>query len=258
MKFVTATLKSIEALDEEKNKNTWLNSINSETKFISMVIILFLMLILNSLNALLILLLFLVFESLVFERNVFKIWLFVPLFTGIIAIPAIFMTPGKPVIEFYFLTVTNKGLMAASYLLIRSLIAVTCVALFTKTTRWEDVIRSLRLLHLPRVLILILFLTFRYIFFFVRIIESTLLSVKSRIIGKEKSTSTWRIYSPLVGNLFVRTYEMQEKVYISMRARGFMLGDFVPEKHKIEVHWKYLVMIGIVAGIAIITNGDML
>ncbi len=191
------------------------------------------MILLKSLWALFVLLIFLTIEALIFERGVFSVWLFVPLFTGVIAIPAVFMVPGEPLFHVLFLTATVEGLKAALYLIIRTLIAVTAVTLLTKTTKWEDVIHSLKLIRMPDVFILILFLTYRYIFFFARIIEKTLLSLKSRVIGKEKSIATWKLYAPVLGNLFLKTYDMQEKVYISMASRGFS-----PESWKYDTSWK--------------------
>jgi len=257
VKFVNATLKSIKAIEKVDTSRSLLSRVNPETKLLSLIIVLFLMIFLHSLFALLLLLLFLVVEALLFERGVFAAWLFVPLFTGMIAIPAIFMVPGEPIFHFYFLTATYEGLRAAALLIIRTLIAVTAVTLLTKTTRWEDVIASLELIRLPRVFILILFLTFRYIFFFARIIESTLLSIKSRVIGKEKSTSTWKLYAPLIGNLFVKSYEMQEKVYMSMLSRGFMLTES-EKKRDVHITWSYLAVFFALAIVLVGINGGAL
>ncbi len=262
MNFVNATLKSIESLEEINVNHSRLHRINSESKIISVIIVLILMIILNSIVSLFLLLLFLTGESLIFERNVFKTWIFVPLFTGIIAIPAIFITPGTPIAHLGFIAATYEGLLAAIHLILRTLIAVTCVALLTKTTPWEDILASLNLLRIPEIFILILFLTFRYIFFLARITEATLLSLKSRIIGKEKILQSWKMYAPLVGNLFIKSYEMQEKIYIAMNARGFHMKKdemLSPVRVRLKgINWGYVAVFIFLAFILLWTDGDLI
>ncbi len=260
MNFVNATLKSIESLEEININHSKLHKISSESKIISVIIVLILMVILKSITSLVLLLLFLTIEALIFERKVFKTWLFVPFFTGIIAIPAIFLTPGTPLAHWGFIAVTHEGLLAATHLILRTLIAVTCVALLTKTTPWEDILVSLNLLRIPKFFILTLFLTFRYIFFLARITELTLLSLKSRIIGKERVLQSWKTYAPLVGNLFIKSYEMQEKIYVAMNARGFFINeDEISSPVKLKgINWGYVAVFIFLAFILLCTDGDLI
>jgi len=260
MNFVNATLKSIKSLEEINIGHSKLHKISAESKIVSVIILLILMIILKSVISLSLLLLFLIFEALIFERSAFKTWIFVPLFTGIIAIPAIFITPGKPLAHFGSLVATYEGLLAAMHLTLRTLIAVTCVALLTKTTPWEDILESLRLLRIPKLFILILFLTFRYIFFLARITEATLISLKSRIIGREKIFKSWKMYAPLVGNLFIRSYEMQEKIYIAINARGFNIkNDEILRLVEVRgINWKYVVVFILLAFMLLWIDGDLI
>ncbi len=258
MRFVEATLKSIQSIEKFNGSNSPLNKISAETKILTMIIVIILMLVMHSLFTLFLLLSFLIMESLILERSVFKTWLFIPLFTGIIAIPAIFITPGTQIWSFYFLGITQEGIKAALYLTVRTLIAVTAVALVTKTTRWDDIMYSLKSLKLPNTFIMILFLTFRYIFFFTRILEDTLLSIKSRVIGKEKSIESWKLYAPLVGNLFIKTYKMEEKIFLSMKARGFSGEYSYTRERNFEINWPYLLIFIFLAIILISINGGLL
>ncbi len=260
MNFVNATLKSIKSLEEINIRDSKLHNISAESKIVSLIILLILMIILNSVVSLSMLLLFLIFEALIFERSVFKTWIFVPLFTGIIAIPAIFITPGTPIAHFGFIVITYEGVLAAIHLTLRTLIAVTCVALLTKTTPWEDILESLRLLRIPELFILILFLTFRYIFFLARITEATLLSLKSRMIGKEKIFQSWKMYAPLVGNLFIKSYEMQEKIYIAMNARGFNLkkDKVLRSVRRRGINWGYVAVFIFLAFMLLWIDGDLI
>ncbi len=221
MKFAERTLKTIETIEIDSKGDSLFHKLSPLSKVIATFIFLFAMLMLRTLYALFFLLLLLSFYSVVFEKRVFKMWLFIPLFTGMVALPALFFVPGKTLYSLWIFDISESGVKAALFLILRATISVTAVALLTRTTRWEEVIASLNKLKMPWVFTLMLLLTVRYIFFFVRIIRKTLLSIKSRAIGKEKSTSTWNLYAPLVGNLFIKSYDMQEKVYLSMVSRGF-------------------------------------
>ena len=263
MNFVNATLKSVESIEEiNPNSKSKLTTINPQAKIISLVIVLILMVSLRSIWILFLLVFFLSIEALMLERDVFKTWLFVPLFTGIIAIPAIFITPGVPIFEYNFIKITKEGIIAALDLFLRALISVTALSLLTKTTLWDDIIDSLKLIKIPSMFLLILFLTFRYIFFFIRVIEKTLLSIKSKAVGKEKARESWKIYAPLVGNVFVKSYEMQEKVYISMKARGFMIDKeefgFLDRSKKFNyLDWTYVTIYITLAFILFLVDGDL-
>jgi len=92
-----------------------------------------------------------------------RVWLFVPLFTGIIAIPAVLnvVTPGTDVLSIanfngWHISVTREGIHAASILVIRVAATSSFAILFTLTTRWNDAMEAMHSLKLPRVFILIL------------------------------------------------------------------------------------------------------
>ncbi len=255
MKFAERTLKTIEAIEIDSEGDSLFHNLSPLSKVIATFIFLIAMLMLHTLYALFALLLLLSFYSAVFEKRVFRVWLFIPLFTGMIALPAIFLVPGKTVYTLGLLNITDSGIKAALFLILRATISVTAVALLTRTTRWEDVISSLNKLKVPWIFTLMLLLTFRYIFFFVRIVRKTLLSIKSRAIGKERSVSTWKLYAPLVGNLFIKSYGMQEKVYLSMISRGFNGKSFYAKDMKTDKWFIALTILQV--SLLFIMDGDI-
>ena len=80
------------------------------------------------------------------------VWTPVLLFTGCIALPAIFVTPGAAL----YGPITIQGVRTAGFLLLR---AETCAGLSTLlvlTTRWAHILKALRVLRMPVVFVVIL------------------------------------------------------------------------------------------------------
>jgi cobalt ECF transporter T component CbiQ len=94
-----------------------------------------------------------------------RVWLFLPFFTGMIILPALFITPGPVLAELPFgLAISKTGLMTAVFLLFRVSVSVSLATLLILTTPWNAVLNALSVLHVPDVVILILGMTYRYIF----------------------------------------------------------------------------------------------
>ncbi|HZD30290.1 MAG TPA: CbiQ family ECF transporter T component, partial [Candidatus Angelobacter sp.] len=80
-----------------------------------------------------------------------RVWLAVFLFTGVIALPALFLTPGAtaftvPVIG---LTATTQGLTSAVLLILRVETAATLTTLLVLTTPWMHILKALRAFRVP-------------------------------------------------------------------------------------------------------------
>ncbi len=157
-----------------------------------------------------------------------RVLFFVPLFTGIIVIPAVFnmVTPGQEVLRLFSfsewnLSITIEGIHAAIILIVRTTVAVSFPVLLTLTTRWNEVMNAMRSLKMPGIFILILAMTYRYIFLFLGVLDKMLLSRKSRATGKLKAITACKLYAPIVGAIFTKAYDLNEKVFLAMLARGF-------------------------------------
>jgi len=157
-----------------------------------------------------------------------RVLFFVPLFTGVIVVPAIFnvVTPGPELIRLFSagswrLSITQPGLHAAVILVLRVTSAVSFSVLLTLTTRWNNVMNAMRSLKVPGIFVLILAMTYRYIFLFLSVLDKMLLSRKSRAIGRLKARTACKLYAPIVGAMFIKAYDLNEKVYLAMLARGF-------------------------------------
>src|SRR5208282_6807077 len=75
-----------------------------------------------------------------------RIWLVALVFTGVIAAPAIFITPGNPITTFAngSLRITAPGVATAVLLIARVETAVTFTTLLILCTPWAHVLKALR------------------------------------------------------------------------------------------------------------------
>ena len=100
-------------------------------------------------------------------------------------------------------------------------VSVSLAVLLVVTTPWADVLKSLRSLKVPQVFVLVLSMTYRYIFLFLHTANGILLARKSRVVGKTSGAEQRRWITGTMGNLMSRAFKMSNDVYAAMLARGF-------------------------------------
>jgi cobalt ECF transporter T component CbiQ len=160
-----------------------------------------------------------------------RVWLVVLGFTAVIAVPAIFVTPGDPVATFGFLTITEQGLRTAAMLILRVETAVTFTTLLILCTPWTHVLKALRAFRLPKEAIAMLAMTHRYVFLLVETASQMLESRRSRTVGILKPAAQRRMAARTAGVLLSKSIELSNEVYLAMQSRGFrgdiqILSDF--------------------------------
>lgn len=138
-----------------------------------------------------------------------RVWIFIPIFTLFMAIPAIFMQ------SFY----------SASIFVLRVVTCVSFAVLASVTTRHRDLLRSLGWFCVPSVFIQVLDMTYRYIFLFISVFQDMHLSLKSRLLKDMEGKAARGWVASRISYLFKRSIRMSEDVYLAMIARGYT-GDF--------------------------------
>ncbi|HVO98653.1 MAG TPA: cobalt ECF transporter T component CbiQ [Bryobacteraceae bacterium] len=166
------------------------------------------------------------------------VWMPVLLFSGLIALPAVFLTPGD---RLGSLPVTAQGLRTASFLLLRAETAVSLSSLLVLTTRWAHLLKALRVLRLPVVLVVILGMTYRYIFLMLETALDMFESRESRTVGVLEPADRRRLASATVGVLLSKSYQLSSEVHLAMQSRGFrgevyLLDEFAAR----SVDWLWL------------------
>jgi cobalt/nickel transport system permease protein len=155
-----------------------------------------------------------------------RVWLVVLGFTGVIAFPAIFLTPGDLVSAFAGgpFHITVQGLQTAALLIARVETAVTFTSLLVLCTPWNHVLKALRAFRLPQEAIMMLAMTHRYIFLLVETAGRMLESRQSRTVGVLPGAAGRRISARTAGVLLSKSIDLSNDVYLAMQSRGFR-GD---------------------------------
>ncbi len=159
-----------------------------------------------------------------------RVWVFMPFFTGIVALPALFnvFTPGAALVTLVdsasprlYLAITAPGVITAAFLLLRVGTSVSIAVLLILTTRWILLLKALHVLRLPQSFVLILGMTYRYIYVLLHTANDMFLARKSRVVGRLSSAEDRKWLAASVGTLLSKSYDLSDEVYLAMQSRGF-------------------------------------
>jgi len=152
-----------------------------------------------------------------------RTWVFIPLFSLAIAIPALFsfVSPGRIVATAGGLHVTDHGLRAAGFFVGRVAVSVSLAVLLSLTTRHAALLRALRAFGVPRLFVLVLGICYRYVYLFVELVENTYRAIRSRTGGRMRHRQGQRVVAWNIGQLWSRSHTLNEQVYLAMTSRGF-------------------------------------
>jgi cobalt/nickel transport system permease protein len=159
------------------------------------------------------------------------VWAPVLFFTGTIALPAVFLIPGRAVVAWGWLAVTRQGLGSAALLVTRAETTATLAALLVLTTPWPWVLKALRVFRCPALLVAILGMTYRYVFVILETALDMFESRKSRTVGVLEPVERRRLAAASAGVLLSKSLQLSADVHLAMQARGFrgevyLLEDF--------------------------------
>jgi len=170
-----------------------------------------------------------------------RVWLVLPLFVGIIALPAMLnlFTPGEAAVvlfplskEYHWgpyripsaITLTWPGIHVALLLVMRVGTAMSFILLLTLTTPWPNLLKALRSLRVPAIYVQTLGMTVRYLLLLSQIVQDMHLARKSRTLRPEKTRTAQRWVAGQMGMLFQRSLQLSAEVHRAMMARGYQ-GD---------------------------------
>jgi cobalt/nickel transport system permease protein len=182
-----------------------------------------------------------------------RVWIGALAFTGLISVPALFLTPGRPIYSLPVLgwTITAQGLRAAIYLVMRAETASTLSVLLVLCTPWNNLLKALRVLRLPTVLVVILGMTYRYIFLLLRTAHDMFESRKSRMVGRLDGRELRRMAGASAGVLLSKTLQLSEDVHLAMRSRGFQGDIYVLDEFQTGwFDWVMLALFTVIAALA--------
>ena len=145
-------------------------------------------------------------------------------FVLMIAIFIPFFKPGEVVgsynIWLWKVSVTYDGLLILANVAVKAWLCILSLILLSATTRFGDLLKGLKQLGVPEVIVLILSFMYRYIFVLVDEVMRMRRARDSRNFGGGRLRQLKTIGN-MIGTLFIRSYERGERVYAAMLARGF-------------------------------------
>ena len=153
-----------------------------------------------------------------------RVWLVVLAFTGLIALPALFTTPGDAIVSLRPLSITTQGLRTALLLIVRVETAATLTTVLVFSTPWTHTLKALRSLHLPAEVVTMLAMTHRYVFLLLETANQMFESRQSRTVGALTGAESRRVTARTAGVLLSKSMELSQEVYLAMISRGFR-GD---------------------------------
>lgn len=158
---------------------------------------------------------------------VLHVWIGVLLFTGIIALPAIFITPGPEVwrLPWFNWAVSMQGLRTAAHLLLRAETSATLVFSLVLSTPWTDLLKALRAFRVPVVAVMILGMTHRYVFLLLHLAREQFEARRSRLVGRLDAAQARHVAASGAGVLLEKSMQLSSDVFLAMQARGFR-GEF--------------------------------
>jgi len=129
--------------------------------------------------------------------------------------------------------------------------AATFSVLLVLCTSWSKLLKALRVFRLPVVLVVILGMTYRYIFLLLRNAHDMFKSRKSRTVGRLEGREQRRAATASAGVLMSKTLQLSGDVYLAMRSRGFQGEMYVLDEFQTGwFDWAMLTIFATIAALA--------
>ena len=110
---------------------------------------------------------------------------------------------------------------SAAFLILRAETTATLSLLLILTTRWPHVLKALRFFRIPVTAVVMLGMTYRYIFLLLETARQISESREARQVGVLAASDRRRLAAASVGVLLGKTMAMSGDVHLAMQARGF-------------------------------------
>ncbi|MDO7788175.1 cobalt ECF transporter T component CbiQ [Desulforamulus aquiferis] len=273
--FIDKTVKEIaRRITEEYNAEKiarqpgLLQLINPRIKILSM---LYLIIICNLVHSILSLVILNIWVLLVVKLSriplyffIKRVWLVVLLFTGIVVFPSIFnfVRPGSPLIilmdfghPFHLLvwdfpkeiSITKEGIEGALMIITRVGASVSLAKLLAVTTRWNVLLKALRMIFVPQLFVQILEMTHRYIYLLVQTANDMFLAKKCRTIGRTSTKKQRGMIAGSMGSLWLKAYHLSEEIHTAMISRGYSGKMRIMQNLRINLKdWAWAVFVGVI------------
>jgi cobalt/nickel transport system permease protein len=183
------------------------------------------------------------------------------------ALPVIFTSQGVPLLEIpvwnWTFVITQEGLARFISIALKSWISVQAAILLAASTPFPELLAAMRAVKIPRLLVAIFGLMWRYLFV---LVDEALRLLRARAARSGQADRpglkpggglAWRAHvaGNMAGNLFVRAFERSDRIYVAMLSRGYD-GEVraTPLPALSPVSWLVLALGLIVLGLLIVLS----
>ncbi|AKB51418.1 Transmembrane component NikQ of energizing module of nickel ECF transporter [Methanosarcina barkeri str. Wiesmoor] len=228
--------------DSFSKRDGFLQSLDPRAKLVSILTVIFAMSLIGDLRLLIFVymltLLFAYLSKIEILFFIKRVWLFIPIFAGIIAIPMIFNVffPGDPLIRLVDLGsgahlgpfslpssiyITKQGVNSAVIFTMRVATCVSAVVLLFLTTPQQVLFKSLRSVGVPKIYVFTLEMAYRYIFLLTDMVREIYIAKKARTIKTGGMFEEQKWVGGRIGYTLIRSLDTSEKVHAAMMSRGY-------------------------------------
>lgn len=120
----------------------------------------------------------------------------------------------------YFITGSTASLKFGGQLMLTAMAAVSCLYFLSLNTTMTDILSVLARLHLPKILIELMLLIYRFIFVLMDTASAITISQKSRLGNKDLKTSI-QSFGKMAAVLFLRAMKRSNALFDAMEARCY-------------------------------------
>lgn len=117
--------------------------------------------------------------------------------------------------------ITNEGMLSVIMLTLRIINSISVSFLVIYTTPFYDIIKALKLFRVPDDILMIIILSYNYIFIFSNIIEEIYLAKLARTLIKNNNKDARKWVAGRIAFIFHKTQQRYEDIYKAMLSKGF-------------------------------------
>ncbi len=149
------------------------------------------------------------------------------------ALPVIFTVKGLPLLSLplgpWTLTATHEGLARFASVAAKSWLSVQMAIVLAASTPFPELLLAMRAIRLPRLLVAIVGLMWRYLFV---LVDEAMRLMRAREArsghqaepgARVGGSVAWRarVTGGMAGSLFLRSFERSDRIYVAMVSRGY-------------------------------------
>jgi cobalt/nickel transport system permease protein len=132
---------------------------------------------------------------------------------------------GDETLDVGFLAISLTGLARLIVLTAKIASMISLMLVLLATTPLPNIFKAARALWMPRLLVFLMLLTYRYVFLLVDEFARLRVALRVRGFRNRADLHSYRTIGQVAGTLLVRSHERSERVGQAMRCRGFD-GEF--------------------------------